>query len=453
MNTPNLRPETGRADTPRRRLGKGVAVVGACAALLLPLTGCGASSLVSGASAIGAQGTGKGSYEITARIPSAAGLVRNAPVMMADATVGSVGNIQVADWSAEITIRLDAGVKVPEGSHAMIGMTSVLGSSHLAIVPPAGKTATTGYLQPGGSLALPNCPAQENIAKPAGKPVPDVNLAQTVDPCRYPTTEQVLSSLSVVLNGGGLSQAGEIVHELSAAFGGRGDQLQSLIPRLNTLVTDLAKQTDEIIAATDGLDRLTAQINAQEGTVQRALASGPQILQLLVNERQNLVSALDSLGSLSTTANEILKRNSDDIKVIVPNMKELMAQLANTGPALTNSLRILLTFPFLEESIDTVVKGDYVNSDLVLDLTFDRLNKTMMTSLGLTGPEGLLGTSAGNARKSADPLKAPFGADSAKPAPAEKKAPAADKPAGDGTSTPSSTTGKPATSTKKGGNR
>lgn len=404
-----------------RRLTRGVAVVAAATVLAAPLTACGADRVISGASAIGAAGTGEGAYEITARIPSAAGLVRNAPVLMADATVGSVGNIEVQDWAAKITLRLNKGVKVPTGSHAMIGMTSVLGSSHLAIVPPAKGAESAGTVAPGGSLSLPNCPAQGNIVAPEGKAIPDINLAQMVDPCRYPTTEQVLSSLSVVLNGGGLSQAGEIVHELSAALGGRGDQLQSLIPRLNTLVGDLSKQTDQIIAATEGMDRLSAQINAQEGTVQRALESGPQILELLVNERQNLVTALDSLGKLSTTANEILQRNSDDIKVIVPNMKELMSQLATTGPALTNSLRILLTFPFLEESIDTVVKGDYVNSDLVLDLTIDRLNRTMATSVGLTGPEGLLGASGGNARKSANPLTAPFDKNSRKPAPNPEK--------------------------------
>lgn len=41
----------------------------------------------------GAEGTGGGSYEITAVIPTAAGLVNNAPILMDDATVGSIGDI------------------------------------------------------------------------------------------------------------------------------------------------------------------------------------------------------------------------------------------------------------------------------------------------------------------------------------------------------------------------
>ncbi|MFM9378663.1 MlaD family protein [Gordonia sp. VNK21] len=377
----------------------------AAAVLVAPLSACGVD-VVSGVSSIGAAGTGQDAYSITALIPSAAGLVKNAPVMMTDATVGSVGDIKVENWKAKITLRLDKGVKVPVGSHAMIGMTSVLGSSHVAIVPPEhpdGKFVTAG-----GALELPDCPEQENIAVPDKDPVPDITSSQQVDPCRYPTTEQVLSSLSVVLNGGGLSQAGSVVTELNKVFGGREDVLKDLLPRLTTFVDDLDEQTDNIIAAMNGLDRLAASINAQQPTVERALADSPQILQLMVDQRENLVNALGAVGQLSDTANQVLRKNRDDIETIVPNVRALLSQLATTGPALMNSLRVLLTFPFVQDKIDGLVRGDYVNSDLVLDLTVDRLNKTFMQGAGLTGPEGLLGISAGAARKTSDPFAAPF---------------------------------------------
>ncbi|MFT4086957.1 MAG: MlaD family protein [Gordonia sp. (in: high G+C Gram-positive bacteria)] len=425
-----------------RRATKLTALTVAAVVGLGGLTGCG-TDVIDNVSAIGAQGTGAGSYKLTAQIPSAAGLVTNAPVMMHDTTVGSIGSIEVKNWTALITLRLNEGVQVPEGSHAMIGMTSVLGSSHLAIVPPDKPNGR--YLSAGGSLPLPNCPKQDDIAEPKGQAIPDINAARQVDPCRYPTTEEVLSSLSVVLNGGGLAQTGDIVHELSQVFGGREDVLKHLIPRVNTLVADLDKQTGNIITAMEGLSRLSAEINAQEPTVQRALAQGPQILQLLVDERKNLTTALDSVAHLSDTANQILRRNSDDLKSIVPDMRKLLGQLALTGPALTNSLRILLTFPFIEDTIDTVVKGDYVNSDLVLDLTFGRLSKSMMASIALTGPEGLLGMSAATARQSVDPLLAPLFPNGDAPSPnAPKKKPS---------STAKPTSKKSATSAPNGGGR
>lgn len=402
------------AATGSARRRRGLIAVPVALLVALSATGCG-NGFVNRVSSIGAEGTGEGAYSITAIIPSAAGLVTNAPVMINDTIVGSVGNIRIEDWRARLTLRLNRGTEVPVGSHAMIGMTSVLGSSHLALVPPEDPPAGQ-YLTAGAEIPLADCPEPIELGYGPGEPIPSVTAPQQLDPCRYPTTEQVLSSLSVVLNGGGLSQIGQITSELNNVFTGApgpdGQRspraLADLVPQLAILVDELADQTDEIIAAMDSLNRLTEGINAQTPTLERALSDGPEILQLLVNQRQNLVDALDNVGELSATANKVLRKSTDDIEVIVPNVRKLLDQLRTTGPALTNSMRIMFTFPFLEENIPLIIKGDYVNSDLVLDLTFSRLSSSMIASLGLTGPEGVLGHTAGAARGGSNPFELPF---------------------------------------------
>lgn len=110
-------------------------------------------------------------------------------------------------------------------------------------------------MSPGDEIPLTKCPEQENLSTPKD-PVPDITAAQQVQACTFPTTEQVLSSLSVVLNGGGLSQFGDIVHELNNVFAGRQDVITKLLPRLNRLVGDLNGQRNNIIRAMEGLDRL-----------------------------------------------------------------------------------------------------------------------------------------------------------------------------------------------------
>ncbi|WP_020105950.1 MCE family protein [Nocardia sp. 348MFTsu5.1] len=359
----------------------------------------------------GADGTGSGSYELTTTIPNAANLVQNAPVMIDDATVGSVGTISVKDWKAQLTLRLNEGTQVPVGSHVMVGMTSVLGSLHLEIVQP--ENADAGTLQPGDEIPAASCPEQSNIVEPQNQePIPDINSAQQVSECTYPTTEQVLSSLSVVLNGGGLAQVGDIVTELNNSMAGREDVLQKLIPRLNTLVAELNGQRDNIILAMEGLDRLTANINAQTPVVEKALADAPKILTLLVDQRVQFTNALASLSTLSRTTDDILQANSEDITVIVSNLVPVLDQLQSTGPALTQSLGILLTFPFAEEVIPQVVRGDYLNGEINLDLTFGRLQRGALASLGgpsqLYGPEGMLGAPAGAAGHGSDPFTGPL---------------------------------------------
>ncbi|NNG97773.1 MCE family protein [Gordonia araii NBRC 100433] len=396
---------TATADTKRRT----AAAVALATALATALVGCGF-----GANKLpvpGAAGTGEGAYRISAIIPTAAGLVTNAPIMLEDATIGSIGSITVDDWNARVEMRLNKGAQVPAGSHVMVGMTSVLGSSHLQIVQPDNPSGP--MMRAGDTIPLAKCPEQENLAPTAaqGQTIPDVSVAQQISVCTFPTTEQVLSSLSVVLNGGGLSQFGDIVTEVNKTFNGRQETIAKLVPRLNKLVGSLNSQRGDIIRAIAGLDRLTATMNEQRPTIERALADGPRILQLLVDQRQQLVDALGAIGRLSSTADDILKANSDDIRQAVRALKPTLDQLQSTGPSLTQSLGVLLTFPFPESAIDNVVRGDYVNTDLNLDLTFTRLGGGLFPSvLGsrILGPEALAGRPAGAARRGLNPFQSPM---------------------------------------------
>lgn len=401
----------------------------------LVASGCGFDGLNS-LPVPGAEGTGSGSYELMATIPNAANLVQNAPVLINDATVGSVGKIEVKNWQAEITLRLNKGTQVPVGSYVMVGLTSVLGSLNLQIVQP--ENADQGTMTPGQQIPATSCPEQENITPPPNEePIPDINSAQQVAACTYPTTEQVLSSLSVVLNGGGLAQVGDIVHELNDAMAGRQDVLRELVPRLNTLVGDLNNQRENIIRAMEGLDRMTQTINDQTPVVEKALADGPKILKLLVDQRVHFTDALGALSRMSRTTDDILQANSEDIRVLTSNLVPVLDQLQSTGPSLTQSLGILLTFPFAEQAIPQIVRGDYVNAVINLDLTFGRLQRGALASVGVAsqfyGPEGMFGKPAGAAGRSDNPFTGPLEADP----PAETTAPT-DNP----TAVPGETTGE-----------
>ena len=387
-----------------------LAAVAVGTALATGLVGCG----FGGANTIpvpGAPGTGDGSYRISAIIPTAAGLVTNAPIMLEDATIGSIGAITVDNWNARVEMRLNKGAQIPSGSHVMVGMTSVLGSSHLQILQPDSPDGP--MLGAGATIPLAKCPEQENLKPTAaqGQQIPDISVAQQISACAFPTTEQVLSSLSVVLNGGGLSQFGDIVSEVNKTFNGRQDTIAKLVPRLNKLVGSLNSQRDNIVRAIEGLDRLTATMNAQRPTIEKALSDSPRILQMLVDQRQQFVDTLASIGRLSSNADDILKANGDDIRLAVKALVPTLDQLQSTGPALTQSLGVLLTFPFPESAIDMVVKGDYLNTDLNLDLTFARLGQGLFPAvLGsrILGPEALAGRPAGAARRGLNPFQSPM---------------------------------------------
>ena len=117
--------------------------------------------------------------------------------MVNDVTVGSISAIETDNWHARVTVALDGSVSLPANATAKIGQTSLLGSKHVALAPPT-EVAPEGRLSEGSVIPL----ASASV---------------------YPTTEEALTALSLVLNGGGLAQIHSITTELNTALGGRTD--------------------------------------------------------------------------------------------------------------------------------------------------------------------------------------------------------------------------------------
>lgn len=368
----------------RHKRNRVVAVSAVALTLSMAVTGCEWNGLNS-LPLPGTEGRGDGSYTVQIQMPNVTTMSQNSPVRVNDVTVGAVTGIEVQDWHALVTVSLNKDVQLPANSTAKIGQTSLLGSQHLELAPPVG-VAPQGTLKDGDVIPLERAGA-------------------------YPTTEQTLSSLSVVLNGGGLAQINDITRELNAALGGREDSIRDLLPQLDQLVGSLDDQRTQIISAMEGIDRLAGTVNQQTDTLNRALDGIPPALEVLVAQRQNLTNALVALGNFSTTATRVINESGDDLKANLASLSPLLAQLASTGNNLTEVLSLMLTFPFTMKNMDQVFQGDYANLNMMIDLTNQRLNDNFMadTGLGATlgGVEGALGTLAGTAGQANDPLRIP----------------------------------------------
>lgn len=63
----------------------------------------------------------------------------------------------------------------------------------------------------------------------------------------YPTTEQTLAAISLLLNGGGLGNVQDITAAFSQAFTGREADLRNLIDQLNIFIANTNDQKDDIV--------------------------------------------------------------------------------------------------------------------------------------------------------------------------------------------------------------
>ena len=91
-----------------------------------------------------------------------------------------------------------------------MGQTSLLGSLHIELAPPT-DVAPQGRLHDGSLIPLSSGGA-------------------------YPTTEQTLAAISLLLNGGGIGQIQDITKAFSTAFAGREHDLRSLIEQLDKFI-------------------------------------------------------------------------------------------------------------------------------------------------------------------------------------------------------------------------
>ncbi|WP_102143334.1 virulence factor Mce family protein [Mycobacterium hubeiense] len=301
----------------------------------------------------GTEGGGPGSYVVAAQLPDVVNIERNSRVRVGDVTVGTVTKIERQGWHALLTMRIAGDVELPANATAKIGQTSLLGSLHVELAAPA-DAPPEGRLRDGSLIPLANAGA-------------------------YPTTEQTLATVALLLNGGGLGQVQDITRALSVAFSGREQDLRSLIEQLDTFIAHLNDQTDDIIAATDSLNSLVGRFAEQQPVLDRALQTLPDALAVLKDERDNLAELFDELGGFSAVTADALNQSKENLVRELNQVGPVLKSLADAGPDLTRSLSVLATYPWANETLENWVRGDYGNATAVVDLTLSRIDTGLFT--------------------------------------------------------------------------
>lgn len=299
----------------------------------------------------GAVGREDGANVYHVEVSDVGTLESNSPVMVNNVVVGSVGRMTVQGWHADVEVSVKPGVVVPANAVATVGQTSLLGSMHLSLDPPLGQQPA-GRLQPGTTVPLDRS-------------------------ATYPSTERTLSSLSAVVNGGGLGQIGDVIHNFNAALAGHQDAIRELLGRLDTFVGILNDQRDDIIDTIRDLNRFAGTLAGQRDVISTALQRIPPALEVLLREQPRLTMTLDRLRTFSDTATQLVGDTKVDLVKNLQNLGPTISALADVGPKLDTALAYALTFPYTQDLIDRAIRGDYMNLSAVIDLTIPRLKRTL----------------------------------------------------------------------------
>ncbi|MEY8015002.1 virulence factor Mce family protein [Mycobacterium servetii] len=338
----------------RSRAFRGLVLMSTAAAL----SSCGSWHGIANVPMPGGPGSQPGSYTVYVQMPDTLALNNNSRVRVADVFVGTVRAIALKNWVATLTIRLDNNVKLPRNATAKIGQTSLLGSQHL-------------------ELAAPPDPSPERLKD--GDTIPLKNSSA------YPTTEQTMASLALILRGGGIPNLEVLQNELYNVVRGRADQIRAFLGKLDTFTARLDEQRDDITRAIDSTDRLLAYVGPRSDVLDRVLTEFPPLIKHFADKQNLLINAVVATGRLSRLADEYLTASRGNLHQDLLSLQCPLRELGRAAPYLIRALKVILVRPFDVDAVPKSFRGDYFNLSLTLDLTLSAVDNAVLTGTGFSG--------------------------------------------------------------------
>lgn len=304
------------------------------------------------------RGTGADHMTVYVQVPDTLALNTNSRVRVADVWVGTVRAITIKNWIATLRLDLDPGVKLPANATAKIGQTSLLGTQHVELAAP--KTPSAQQLKSGDTIPLKNSSA-------------------------YPTVERTLASVAVILSGGGIANLDAIQTEVVNILDGRADQIREFLGRLDTFISELNRQRDDLTRAIDSTNQLLTIFADRKDTLDQVLTDIPPLIRHFADTRDLFADATESLGRFSDAANRALADARPNLSRSLRSLQRPLRQLVLASPFVAGALKLGLTAPFNIDDVSQVIRGDYVNVSAALDLTLSMIDNTMLTGTGLSG--------------------------------------------------------------------
>ncbi|MCV7445432.1 mammalian cell entry protein [Mycobacterium paraense] len=322
----------------------------------LVLSSCGWKG-ISNVAIPGGPGSGSGAMTIYVQMPDTLAINGNSKVMVADVFVGSIKAINLKNWVATLTLGIDKNVKLPKNATAKIGQTSLLGSQHVELASPPNPV---GQLKDGDTIPLKNSTA-------------------------FPTTEQTLASLSLILRGGGIPNLEVLQNEVFNIFNGRGNQIRAFLGKLDTFTDQLNQQRDDITHAIDSTNRLLTYVGGRADVLDRVLTDVPPLIKHFADTKQLLINAVDSVGRLSQAADQYLSEARAPLHQDLQSLQCPLKELGRASPYLIGALKLILTQPYDIDTIPKLMRGDYQNISITLDVTYSSIDNAFLTGTGLSG--------------------------------------------------------------------
>lgn len=275
-------------------------------AALMGLTGCGLlPSLTVEQIPLPAPGGIGDSITLNAKFDNALNLPTRAKVKLNGTDVGQVTDLVAKDYTALVTMEVSKKTKLPVGTGAELRQATPLGDVFVALLPPI--EARDGLMVDGDTLTGPTSAAA--------------------------TVEDLLISMSGVVDSGSLNSLTVILTELSSAVATNPTDLNGAIRGLTTGIRKLNQSSAAVDRSLATTRVLTGQLAGGRAQIMASINKLGPALESLNGQIATILTTLDKTQQVTAATNDFLDTDQDNLVEMLGHLSTVLAGLRQAaGP-------------------------------------------------------------------------------------------------------------------------
>jgi virulence factor Mce-like protein len=245
---------------------------------------------------------GGNAITVTAAFANAMNLPQKAKVKLNGADIGEVESIRTRDFTAYVTMRINADVALDTGATAQLRSATPLGDIFVAIRPDPEQAADERRLHDGDTIAL----------------------ASTTSAA---TVEDVLSSAALLVNGGAIDRLVTVVNGAGKAVGGKGAKVAALLDESNALISRLNARSGQIDTALRNTADLAATVAARQQTLDEVITAAVPAMTVINDNTTQLADLTDGVARITNQLRRFPSMRGTDNRSLIADLNTLSAAL------------------------------------------------------------------------------------------------------------------------------
>ena len=241
-------------------------------------------------------------YEITADFEDSPGLQTGYDVAYLGTPIGEIDGIDLAEGHVEVTLGIDEGREIPEGSSFAVRRKSAVGEPYVDVIPPEGAETDGPVMQEGDH----------------------VPVERTITPLSYSELFAALNDLVASVPEDDLAT---LMDEMATALDGRVGSLRAMITSGDDALDTFAENADLLESSTASLSRLARVFADHADAMSRGLDNTEVVTGTLAAARADIERVMTDGNSLATRTADLLDRSGSDLSCAIGGLSALAGGL------------------------------------------------------------------------------------------------------------------------------